>query len=71
MDSSLIFWSEKANISGNIACWKCQGNVREGVHRQGRICHEVETVREITYVGGSVSVGGVCEPVVIVITGYQ
>ena len=51
-------------FSGNFACRKCEGNIGEAVEQEEKICDEVETVREFTYLGDSVSAGGECEAAV-------
>ena len=33
----------------NIACRKCEGNIGEAVEHKEKLCDEVETVREFTY----------------------
>ena len=43
---------------------KCEGNIREAVGQEEKLCNEVERVREFTYPGDRVSVGGGCEAVV-------
>ena len=48
----------------NFACRICEGNIREAVEQEQRLCDEVETVGEFTYFGDSVSAGGVCEAAV-------
>ena len=47
---------------------KCDGNVGEAVKQEEKLCDEVETVRELTYIGDRVSAGGGCEVAVIVRT---
>ena len=48
----------KAMFSRNFTCRKCEGNIGEAVEQEVKICDEVETVREIKYLGDSVSAGG-------------
>ena len=38
--------------------------ILEALEQEKRLCDEVETVREFTYLGGRVSAGGGCEAVV-------
>ena len=43
----------------------CQKNLHaENVEQEEKLCDEVETVREFTYLGDRVSAGGGCEAVV-------
>ena len=51
-------------FSTNFACRKCEGNIGEAVEQDKKICDEVETVKEFTYLGDMVSAGGGCEAVV-------
>ena len=51
-------------FSRNFACRKCEGNIGEAVEQEVKICDEVETVSEFTYLGDRVSVGGGCEAAV-------
>ena len=39
----------------NFACGKCEGNIGEAVEQEEKLCDELETVREFTYHGDSVS----------------
>ena len=43
---------------------KCEGNIGEAVEQGEKLWDEVETVREFTYLGDWVSVGGGCEAAV-------
>ena len=45
----------------NVTCRRCEGNIGEVVEQEERLCDEVETVREFTYLGDRVSAGGGCE----------
>ena len=45
---------------------KYEGNIGEAVEQEERLCDDVETVREFTYLGERVSTGGGCEAAVIV-----
>ena len=45
-------------------CRKCEGNIGEAVDQEEKLCDEVETVREVTYLGDRVSAGGRCEAAV-------
>ena len=56
------------NPSRNITCRKCEGNIGEAEEQKERLCDEVETVREFTYLGNRVSVGGGCEAAATAIT---
>ena len=51
-------------FSRKIACRKCKGNIEETVGKEVKLCDEVETVREFTYLGDRVSAGGGCEAAV-------
>ena len=35
----------------NLICRKCYGNIVEAVEREEKPCDEVETVRELAYLG--------------------
>ena len=59
-----------ARLSRNFACWKSEGNVGEAVEQEVKLCGEVETVREFTYLGDMVNAGGGCETAVIARTRY-
>ena len=39
-------------------CRKCEGNIGEAVEQKVKLCDEVETESELTYLGDSVSVIG-------------
>ena len=47
-----------------FSCRKCEGNIGEAVEQDEKLCDEVETVLEFTYLGDRVSAGGGCEAVV-------
>ena len=49
---------EALKFSRNLTCIKCEGNIGEAVEQEERLCDEVETVREFTYLGDRVSTGG-------------
>ena len=51
-------------VSRNFTCRKCKENIGKAVEHEEKSCDEVETVRELTYLGDSVSAGGGCEAVV-------
>ena len=55
-------------FSRNVDCRKCEGNIGEAVEQEERLCEEVETVGEFTYLGDRVSAGGGCEAAVTVRT---
>ena len=44
-----------------FTCRRCEGNVGEAVEQEGKLCDEVETVREFTFCGDRVSASGGCE----------
>ena len=44
-------------LSRNLACRKCKGNIGEAVEQDKKLCDEVETVKEFTYLGDSDVVG--------------
>ena len=48
----------------NITCKKCEGNIGVIVEHEEMLGDEVETVRELTYLGDSVSAGGGCKAAV-------
>ena len=48
----------------NFTCRKCEGNIGEAVEQEERLCNEVETEREFTYVDDRVCAGGGCEATV-------
>ena len=66
MDPRLICWNEKGDskVLYKFTCRKCEGNIGEAVEQEEKLCHEVEAVREFTYLGDRVSVGGGCEAAV-------
>ena len=47
-----------AKCQKSPTCRKCEGNIAEAVEQKEKLCDEVETVREFTYLGDRVSVGG-------------
>ena len=49
-------------------CRKCEGNIEKSMEQEGKLCNEVETDREYTYLGGRVSAGGGYEADVTAIT---
>ena len=51
-------------FSRNSTCRKCEGNIGEAVEQEKKLCDEVETVREFTYLGDRVNAGGLCEAAV-------
>ena len=51
-------------FSINFSCRKCEGSIGESGEQETKLCYEVETVREFTYLGDWVSAGGGCEAVV-------
>ena len=51
-------------FSRTFACRTCEGDIGEAVEQEERLCDEVETVMEFTYLGDRVSVGRVCEAAV-------
>ena len=42
-------------------CGRCYGNIGHAVEQEEKLCDEVETVREFTYLCDRVSAGGGCE----------
>ena len=46
---------------GNIACRKCEGNIGAAMEQEEKLCDEVETVGECTYLSDRVSAGGGCD----------
>ena len=48
----------------SFACRICEGNIGEAVEQEVKLCNEVETVSEFTYLGDRVSAGGGCEAAV-------
>ena len=51
-------------FSINLTCRKCEGNIGEAVQQEVKLCDEVKTVSEFTYLSDRVSAGGGCEPAV-------
>ena len=51
-------------FSVNFTCRECQGNIGETVEQEEKLCNEVETVGELTYLGDKLSAGGGCEAAV-------
>ena len=49
------------NLSINLTCRKCDGNIGEAVEQEEKLCDDVKTVSEFTYLGDMVSAGGGCE----------
>ena len=47
-----------------IECIKSEGNIGEAVEQEEKLCDEVETVLEFTYLGDRVRADGECEAVV-------
>ena len=43
---------------GNFTCRRCEGNIGEAVEWEEKLCHEVEIVREFTYLGDSMNADG-------------
>ena len=52
----------------NFACRKCEGNIGEAVEQEDKLCDEVKTVLEFTYLGDRVSAGGGFEATVTTTT---
>ena len=48
----------------NFACRKCEGDIEEAVKQEEKLCDDVKTVREFTYLGDRMSSGGKCEAAV-------
>ena len=48
-------------FSRSIICKKCEENAGEAVRHEEKLCNEVETVREFTYLDDRVRAGGVYE----------
>ena len=48
-----------AKFSRHFTCRKCEGNIGEAVEQEIKLCDEVETVSEFTFLGDRV--GGGCE----------
>ena len=55
-------------FSRDCACGKCERNIGEAVEQEEKLCDEVETVREFTYLGDRVSASRGCEAAVTVRT---
>ena len=51
-------------FSSNVTCSKCEESIGEAVEQEVKLCDEVETVSEFTYLGDRVSAGGGCEAAV-------
>ena len=51
----------KGKKSINLTCRNCEGNIGEVVEQEVKVCDEVETVGEFTYLGNRESDGGGCE----------
>ena len=47
-------------VSRNFACRNSEGNIVEAMEQEEKLCDEVKTVREFTYLGDRVSTGGEC-----------
>ena len=47
-----------AKLSMNFSCRKCEWNIWGSVEREETLCNEVETLRELTYLGDRVNAGG-------------
>ena len=52
----------------NITCRKLEWNVGEAVEQKEKLCDEVETVKEFTYLVDRVSASGGCEAAVTATT---
>ncbi|XP_006813953.1 uncharacterized protein LOC102807557, partial [Saccoglossus kowalevskii] len=48
-------------LAQDFACGRCKNGVGRVVEQEEKLCDEVETVKEFTYLGDKVSVGGGCE----------
>ena len=48
-------------FSRNFTCRKCEENIGEVVEQEEKLCDEVETVQELTYIVDRVSAGRGCE----------
>ena len=55
------------NVSINFAC-KYDGNIGEAVEQEEKLCYEVETVMEFTYLAGRVSADAECDIALTAIT---
>ena len=51
--------------SPKFTCRKYEGNIGEAVEQEEKLCNQVETVWEFTYLGDRVSAGGGCEAAAI------
>ncbi|XP_006819864.1 uncharacterized protein LOC102808533, partial [Saccoglossus kowalevskii] len=51
-------------LARDFACGRCKNGVGRVVEQEEKLCDEVETVKEFTYLGDKVSVGGGCEAAV-------
>ena len=51
-------------LSRKFTCRKRKGNIGEAVEQEEKLCYDVETVMEFTYLGDWLSAGGVCEAAV-------
>ena len=58
---SLLKQAKSTKFSRHFACRKCEGNIGKAVEQKERSCDEVETVRELAYLGDRGSAGGGCE----------
>ena len=48
----------------NFACKKCEWNIGEAMEQEKKLCDQVETAWEFTYLGDRVCAGGECEAAV-------
>ena len=48
-------------FSRNFTCRKYEWNVGQAVEQEEKLCDEVETAREFSYLGDRESAGGGCE----------
>ena len=53
-------------FSMHFTCMRCEGNIGETVEQEDKLCDDVETVSEFTYLGDRVSAGGGCEAAITV-----
>ena len=63
-----MFLSEKGDgkvLKKILHAGNVKENIGEAVEQEEKICDEVKTVREFTYLGDRVSAGGACDAVVI------
>ena len=44
-----------------FTCRKCEGNIGEAVEHEEKLCDQLKTVQEFTYLGDRVRAGGGCE----------